>query len=147
MNLYSNWGNVNGFWDGLGYFGSGAVGGAVGVVNPTLGMAITSGGNLATDLANGTLSNLNGVGDWAMHLGFTALEGLGAGAAGKLAKAGFNQLQKWGWVEFNQIVNVSAKEMAAEGIETTFSSTVEAVALKVTKDEVVKSAVTVSANT
>ena len=150
LNLASNWGSVSSFADGLSYFGVGAAGGAVGVFNPALGGTIIAGGNLTTDFANGTLSNLDGVGDWATHLALTGLEATGAGAASSLGKGGANLLQRWGWTNFNEIVALGADDIAltltTTGSKPTLGATVQTVSHQVTSQQVVKSVASTAAN-
>lgn len=109
-NLYSNWGNIKGFSDGFSYFVNGAVGGAVSVVNPLAGAAITSGANLITDKLNGTLSDVIDQGKLGEHLLWTTLEGLGVTGAGNSAKA---LAAKYKWIEYNSIGQISAAEIAS----------------------------------
>lgn len=124
-------------------FSWGAFGKAAGVVNPALGGAIIAGGNLTTDYANGTLSNLSGVGDWAGHLALTGLEATGAGAAASLSKGSFNVLQKWGWTNYNKFVSVSADDIAltiaATGQKPSFNLTVQTMSSKVSANQITKS--------
>ena len=49
-------GNVTSFWQGLEYFGVGAISGAVTIFNPVLGRVINAGGNKIVQLANGQWS-------------------------------------------------------------------------------------------
>jgi RHS repeat-associated protein len=85
-NLWSNWGKVKNFKQGLAYFGSGAIGGAVSVVNPLLGGSITSGGNVGIDIATGNMPKFNNGWDVAKYGAGIALDGIGAAGAGKLGK-------------------------------------------------------------
>jgi RHS repeat-associated protein len=94
-NLWSNWGKVKNFKQGLAYFASGAVGGAVSVVNPVLGGSITAGGNLVTDVATGNIPKFNNGWDVAKYAGGLALDGLGAGGAGSLSKFGYSKLASY----------------------------------------------------
>ena len=97
QNLASNWDKVAANpWSGVGYFVSGAAGGAVSVVNPVLGGTITAGGNVATDIASGNLPDINGLGDLAGYGLGVVLDGVSAAGAGKLAKLGQQGLKKIG---------------------------------------------------
>jgi hypothetical protein len=98
LNLWSNWDKVNGdFWTGASYFANGAVGGAVGVFNPYAGGAITSLSNIGTDALNPNFqlpeTPLGTIG----YIAKTALDGLSAAGAGKLATGIVNQAGKWFW--------------------------------------------------
>lgn len=109
-NLYSNWGSTNSFADGLSYFVNGAVGGAVSVVNPLAGAAITGGANLVTDAINGTLSNAIADGRLVEHVLWSAVEGIGVSGAGSAAN---NLATRFGWLEYGSIGQLSASEIAA----------------------------------
>ena len=150
LNLYSNWGSVQSLWDGLGYFASGAGGGAVSVVNPVAGGLLTGIGNLSTDFSNGTLANLNTPREIIGHLAGTVLEGLGAGSSGALAKGGFNLLQKSGWTNFNEFVYLSdadvALTFATTGSNPSVSYTVQTINAKVTTSQIVKATTSTVAN-
>jgi len=86
LNLISNWKKVDNLWSALGYFGSGALGGAVSVANPVLGGSITSGGNLITDIAGGKVPEFKNAGDVLMYAGGLALDGWGAAGVGQIGK-------------------------------------------------------------
>ncbi len=136
LNLHANWGDVKGFWDGLNYLVNGAVGGAVAVNNPGAGMAILGIGNFATDFANGTLSQLSSLGDWASHTAWSLLEATGAPSAAQLGKGAFSLLQQSGWTEFSRVVAASADDLA---YPSALPYAVEAVAVKTTTEQLVKS--------
>ena len=87
LNLVSNWHKVDNFQTGFAYFTSGAVGGAMSLVQPGVGAAITAYSNVAIDAANGHLPNFssgNGA-DAALYFGGVILDGLSARMAGKMA--------------------------------------------------------------
>ncbi len=86
LNLISNWKKVDNVWSALGYFGSGALGGAVSVANPLAGGSITSGGNLITDIAGGKVPEFKNAGDVLMYTGGLALDGWGVAGVGQIGK-------------------------------------------------------------
>jgi RHS repeat-associated protein len=86
LNLISNWNKVDNVWSALGYFGSGALGGAISVANPLLGGSITSGGNFITDIASGKVPEFNNVGDVLLYTGGLALDGFGAAGVGQIGR-------------------------------------------------------------
>lgn len=91
-NLWSNWSKIKNFKQGIAYFASGAVGGAVSVVNPYAGGLITAGGNLVTDVATGNLPKFDNAWSVAKYAGGLALDGVGAAGSGSLAKLGYTKL-------------------------------------------------------
>lgn len=131
-NLYSNWGNTKSFADGLSYFVNGAIGGAVSVVNPLAGAAITGGANLVTDAINGTLSNVIADGRLLEHVLWSAVEGAGVAGSGAAAKS---ISANFGWIEYNSIVQMSPAEIEAlklpEGTQLSTSTQISANARKV----------------
>lgn len=94
-NLWSNWSKVKNFKQGLAYFASGAVGGAVSVVNPIMGGTITATANFTTDVVTGNVPTINSTWDAAKYSGGLALDGLGAGGSGQLVKAGLPKLASY----------------------------------------------------
>ncbi len=73
LNLWNNWSKIKDWKQGVGYFISGAAGGAVGVTNPLLGGGITSGANALIDIASGSMPSIQNFGDGAKYfLGETA---------------------------------------------------------------------------
>lgn len=99
-NVWSNWDKiVKNPWSAVSYFASGAVGGAVSVVNPWVGGTITAASNIGIDAAYGNLPKFNGLGDIAKYVGGKALDGLGAAGAGGLSKFGYNIAGKIGWIQ------------------------------------------------
>lgn len=108
FNLWSNKDKVKDFKSGLAYFSSGALGGAVSVVAPGLGGSITTWGNVVTDIATGNLPNFNNSAELAKYVGFTALDGLGAGSAGKMSRGliSFGEIAKNGWKQYFNSSNV-----------------------------------------
>ena len=97
MNLYSNWSSVTkNPWSAVGYFASGAAGGAVSVVNPVLGGSIAAGGNVITDAASGNLPDFSHWTDVAGYAGGVALDAVSVGGSGKIAKMGYNGLKGFG---------------------------------------------------
>lgn len=94
-NLWSNWSKVKDWKSGLAYFASGAVGGAVSVVNPGAGAGITIWGNVATDVATSNMPTFNNAWDVAKYTGGLALDGLGVAGAGSLARTGIPKLASW----------------------------------------------------
>lgn len=108
FNLWSNKDKVKDFKSGLAYFSSGALGGAVSVVAPGLGGSITAWGNVVTDIATGNLPNFNNSAELAKYVGFTALDGLGAGSAGKMSRGliSFGEIAKNGWKQYFNSSNV-----------------------------------------
>lgn len=116
-NVVSNWSKiVKNPWSALGYFASGAAGGAVSVVNPLLGMAITSGGNVTTDVAFGNMPKFNNFWDIAKYTGGALLDGLGAAGAGGISKWGYNAATKFGWAKSYSITGL---EHVSKGAVTT----------------------------
>ncbi len=85
-NLWSNWNKVDNLWDGLGYFVSGAAGGAVAVVNPVLGGSIASGGNVLTDVLGGDIPDFSNPEEAFKYIGKTALDGVGIGGTGQYTR-------------------------------------------------------------
>lgn len=94
-NLWSNWGKVKGWKQGLAYFTSGAVGGVVSVANPFAGGSITAGGNMAIDVATGNMPKFNNGWDVAKYGAGLALDGLGVAGMGSLAKTGMPKLMAY----------------------------------------------------
>jgi RHS repeat-associated protein len=87
-NLWSNWGKVKGWKQGLAYFGSGAVGGVVSLVgSPVAGGSTTALLNVGIDVATGNLPNFKNGYDVAKYAGGLALDGFGVAGAGQLAKS------------------------------------------------------------
>lgn len=84
-NLISNWSNVDSVWDGISYVASGAVGGAVSIINPLLGGGITAAGNVAIDAINGRLPNFKDFGQTASYVAGKGLEVWGISTTGKTA--------------------------------------------------------------
>ncbi len=85
LNLYSNWGKVKNWKQGLAYFASGAVGGAVATVNPVLGGSITATSNVGIDIATGNMPKLDNAWQVAKYTGGIILDGFSVGGAGSLA--------------------------------------------------------------
>ncbi len=130
-NVWSHWGEiVKHPWSAVGYFASGAVGGAVAVVNPWAGGSIAAVGNVATDVAFGNLPKFNGIGSVAKYIGGIALDGVGAAGAGSLSKWGFNAASQFGWVE-NVTLN-GTSQIVSSGINT-FSALAPEVSVTATK--------------
>lgn len=130
-NVWSHWGEiVKHPWSAVGYFASGAVGGAVAVVNPWAGGSIAAVGNVATDVAFGNLPKFNGIGSVAKYIGGIALDGVGAAGAGSLSKWGFNVASQFGWVE-NVTLN-GTSQIVSSGINT-FSALAPEVSVTATK--------------
>ena len=99
MNLWSNWDNVKDFKSGLAYFTSGAIGGAVSVVNPALGGSITASANVGIDIATGNIPNFQKPTDVFFYAGKKVLDGVGVGGSGQLAKLGYKTMLGWGWFQ------------------------------------------------
>ncbi len=130
-NVWSHWGEiVKHPWSAVGYFASGAVGGAVAVVNPWAGGSIAAVGNVATDVAFGNLPKFNGIGSVAKYIGGIALDGLGAAGAGSISKWGYNVASQFGWVE-NVTLN-GTSQIVSSGINT-FSALAPEVSVTATK--------------
>ena len=99
-NVWSNWDKiVKNPWSAVSYFASGAVGGAVSVVNPWLGGSITGVANIGVDAAYGNIPKFSGFKDVAKYLGGKVLDGLGAAGAGGISKWGYNLAGKLGWIQ------------------------------------------------
>ena len=116
LNVWSNWENiVKDPWSSVGYFASGAAGGAVSVGAPWLGGTITAAGNIGTDLAFGNVPKFNDAGDVFKYAGSKALDGLGAAGSGQLAKGGLNAMLKLGWIQ-NVTITGAAQITSSAGL-------------------------------
>jgi len=106
FNLISNAHSGMTFWDGLGYFVSGAGGTALAATgNVAAGIAFTAGFNTVLDINSGGYDNLNTT-QIAIEIGGNVMEGVSAGLVG------------YGWYDFNKFTTLSASEIAALEAET-----------------------------
>lgn len=115
VNLYNNWDKVDNFWTGLSYFGNGAAGGAVSVLNPALGASIAMSGNVVTDVATGNVPELKTSRDYAYYMGDVILNGMSVMPAGAIGKGVGNMMSKVRWTEYGM---TGAKAGTAEWAET-----------------------------
>jgi len=108
LNLWSNKDKIKDFRSGLMYFASGALGGAVSVVNPLAGGYITGWGNVGIDVMTGNLPDFSNPAEAAKYAGFTILDAVGAGSAGKISRGivSFGETIKNGWKEVFRGSNV-----------------------------------------
>lgn len=113
LNLWSNWSKVKNLSTALGYFSSGAIGGAVSVVNPVAGGSITAGANVAIDIATGNLPRLESFKDYAKYGLKIGLDGLGAAGSGSLAKLGENLISKITWLQSGSYLGQTTGMIAA----------------------------------
>ena len=139
MNVISNWDNIQkNPWSSLTYFASGAVGGAVAVVNPFVGGTITATANVATDLAFGNMPHIQDARDVLKYAGLKALDGIGVAGTAQLTKAGFNVMTKWGWIDnvsgsgtFHYVTPSLGMNGGMEGMEISVSASKVPVGLSV----------------
>ena len=96
MNVWSNVDKIKDVRSFLGYFGSGAIGGAVSVTNPALGGTLTAGLNVGVDVATGNLPNFNNPMEAAKYGLFKFVEGFGTAGVGSMTKAGINAIRSIG---------------------------------------------------
>lgn len=96
MNVWSNADKIKDVRSFLGYFGSGAIGGAVSVTNPALGGTLTAGLNVGVDVATGNLPNFNNPMEAAKYGLFKFVEGFGTAGVGSMTKAGINAIRSIG---------------------------------------------------
>ena len=95
INLISNWRKVDNFWDGLGYFASGFVGGGLAVINPVLGGSVTSVGNTLTDVLGGNAPTIKNGKDLLFYAGGKILDGLGAAGSAQIGKSITTAIGSW----------------------------------------------------
>ena len=117
MNVFSNWNKiVQNPWSAIGYFGSGAIGGAVSVVNPVLGGSITSGGNIITDVATGNIPELNSFGDIVSYGTGIIVDGFAASGSGKIINLAKSGLKNLGTSAAKEVGEEILEELAFEAV-------------------------------
>lgn len=100
INVFNNWDKISKDpWSSLGYFASGALGGALATVPgmQTLAGTITAAGNIATDIAFGNAPDIRKPMDALIYLGNQALNAMDVAGAGKIAQSAFDFALSNGW--------------------------------------------------
>ena len=123
INAWSNKEKIKNFGSGLSYFASGAIGGAVGLVNPFAGAATTSVGNIAADIAFGHAPDIKNIGDLASYaLPQIGIGLISAGATSAVGKLVGPYLSRFGWFQRVYKEPLAASELAdfAEFIDDGF---------------------------
>ncbi len=95
LNVWNNKDKIKDIGSALGYFGVGAVGGAVAVVNPKAGFAIASLGNVGMDIATGNIPKFEKWQDVAKYGLSTGLNSLDVVGAGQITKVAFQAIRTW----------------------------------------------------
>ncbi len=95
LNVWNNKEKIRDVWSGLAYFGVGAAGGAMAVVNPKAGFAIASLGNVGVDIATGNVPTFEKWQDVAGYGFSTGLNALDVVGAGQTVKWGYNAAKSW----------------------------------------------------
>jgi RHS repeat-associated protein len=147
-NVWSNWDKiVKNPWSSISYFASGAAGGAISVVNPWIGGAVTATANIGVDAAYVNIPKFNGFGDVAMYIGGKALDGFGAAGAGSISKFGYNLATKLGWVQNVTVGGIStiSKQVVAEKAFSVAGPSVTVTAAKVPITGLIGNSVNVAA--
>ncbi|NJO01479.1 MAG: hypothetical protein HC880_07135 [Bacteroidia bacterium] len=120
-NVYDNWDKIGSWQGALGYFGTGAVSGVVGVVNPLAGASIKVAGNTAVDFATGHGPNLNSPLEIGMYAAGHALDFTGTKKAFTQAKKLRAELKDL----YTNIQHDALAYAATRGLESAFADVYE----------------------
>ncbi len=130
LNVWNNKEKIRDVWSGLAYFGVGAAGGAMAVVNPKAGFAIASLGNVGVDIATGNVPTFEKWQDVAGYGFSTGLNALDVVAVGQFTKVAYQAIKTWKTVTLGtktigsgQIITGAVDRAAFSAVAPTFEVT------------------------
>lgn len=132
INVYNNWDKISkNPWSSVGYFASGAIGGAMAITNPMGAGAVTAAGNIATDIMYGNVPKINNAVDGLGYLSTSILDGYTASSTGGMMGEVASALTfSWGWSQTAKataepIVGSFANGYTLPAVEFTHTTTVK----------------------